>query len=154
MTEPHAAAPTDDAPAADIAGRLRIAIARISHRLRSRGTGELTPTRVTTLVAIEEYGPLRLGDLAAHLGIAAPTVSRVVDVLRESKLVTRVPDPSDHRASQVELSEAGRALLADVRGRYTGDLAQRVQQLSAQEMATLAAALPALEKLGECEPTP
>lgn len=148
MTEPLATISTVSVPAAaDIAGRLRIAIARITHQLRPHGPRELTPTRVTTLVAVEQHGPLRLGDLAAQLGIAVPTVSRIVDGLRELALLNRVPDPSDHRACQIQLSADGRAWLADLRSRSNSTLAQHIQQLTVEEAAALAAALPVLEKL-------
>jgi DNA-binding MarR family transcriptional regulator len=51
---------------------------------------------------------MRLGDLGGRLGIAPSTLTRNLGRLLEQGLVTRVPDPKDARASQVELTAEGR----------------------------------------------
>ena len=45
--------------------RLRVAIARLSRRLRRHELAGLTPTQLAALATVERSGPLRLGDLAA-----------------------------------------------------------------------------------------
>lgn len=134
------------------AGRLRLAIVRIARLLRRHDIAGLTPTQTSVLATIERCGPLRLGDLAAHEGIAPSTLTRPVAALADGGYLERRADPSDARSSVVAVSEAGRELLSAVRGETTALLQERLDQLSAEERAALAAALPALERLADMDP--
>jgi len=88
-----------------------------------------------------------MGELAARLGISAPTVSRLVDHLAELGFLERVADEDDHRATRVCLSPAGRDGLAAVREHGAGLLAHRIATLDDAERAALERALPVLERL-------
>ncbi len=72
---------------------------------------------VTLLHMLEKYSsePCRLNDLAARLGVEAPSVTRKVKELEEQKLIRRVPDPKDGRAFDLEITNAGHKLLARIR---------------------------------------
>jgi DNA-binding MarR family transcriptional regulator len=69
----------------------------------------LTSTQRLALFELLEDGPMRLNDLAARMGLSAPTASRAVDALADAGLVERITDPSDRRALRIELTAAGRA---------------------------------------------
>ena len=71
----------------------------------------MTATQRIALVELADFGPARLNDLAARMGVSAPTASRSVDALHELGLVERVPDPADRRAVRIELSAEGQTLL-------------------------------------------
>src|SRR5436305_15305255 len=86
------------APTVDVT-RLRVAIARLSRRLRRHELAGLTPTQLAALSTVEQSGPLRLGDLAAAEGIAPSTLTRLVSLLEELVYVQRDADPRDARAS-------------------------------------------------------
>ena len=73
--------------------RLRVAIARLSRRLRRHELAGLTPTQLAALSTVERAGPLRLGDLAAAEGIAPSTLTRLVTVLEEAGYVTPAARP-------------------------------------------------------------
>ena len=108
----------------------------------------MTPSRMTALAVLAaEEEPLRMGELAARLGISAPTVSRLVDHLAERGFLERVADEDDHRATRVCLSPAGRDGLAAVREHGAGLLADRIAALDDAERAVLERALPVLERL-------
>src|SRR5271163_2863633 len=77
--------------------RLRVALARLSRRLRRHELAGLTPTQLAALSTVERSGPLRLGDLAAAERIAPSTLTRLVTVLEDAGYVTRRPDPADAR---------------------------------------------------------
>ena len=53
-------------------------------------------------------------ELARAVGIEGPTLTRHVDGLERSGLVVRRRDPGDRRAVQVELTDAGHALHAEL----------------------------------------
>jgi DNA-binding MarR family transcriptional regulator len=100
----------------EFAGRLRIAAGRIARSgLGQKPVDGMTPSRMTALAVLAAEQPLRMGELAARLGISAPTVSRLVDHLAELGFLERVADEDDHRATRVCLSPAGRDGLAAVR---------------------------------------
>ena len=77
--------------------RLRVALARLSRRLRRHALAGLTPTQLAALSTVEQSGPLRLGDLAAAEGIAPSTLTRMVAVLEDLDYVRRDADPCRDR---------------------------------------------------------
>jgi DNA-binding MarR family transcriptional regulator len=134
------------------AARLRVAIARLSRRLRRHVLAGLTPTQLSALATVERSGPLRLGDLAAAEGIAPSTLTRLVTALEERGYVDRTPVPGDARASTLAITAAGHAVLERIRQESTSVLAESLRTLTSEQLATLAAALPALEQLADVDP--
>jgi DNA-binding MarR family transcriptional regulator len=66
--------------------------------------------------------------------------------------VTRCPVPGDARASTLAIAPAGEAALAQIRQESTNVLADSLRTLSREQLAWLAAALPALEQLADADP--
>ncbi len=147
-----AGAPMDGVPVIDVT-RLRVALARLSRRLRRHEVAGLTPTQLAALATVERSGPMRLGDLAAAEGIAPSTLTRLVTALEESGYVRRGADPSDARASTLAITPHGREALERIRSESTLLLARGLRELTAAQRSALAAALPVLEQLAETPPT-
>ena len=139
---------------ADLAVRLRLAIARTARRLRQEGGAELSPSQTAALATIDRHGPLTPSELAVRERIQRPTVTRIVSLLEERGLVHRTRDPHDRRSSLVALSPAGRELLARGRTRKNAYLARRLRELDADDRATLERAASILERLLEEEGRP
>jgi DNA-binding MarR family transcriptional regulator len=137
-----------DAPAVDVT-RLRVALARLSRRLRKHELAGLTPTQLAALATVERSGPMRLGDLAAAEGIAPSTLTRLVTALEESDYVRRHADPSDARASTLAITPRGRDTLERLRTQTTLELAASLRLLTLAQRSALAEALPVLEQLAE-----
>jgi DNA-binding MarR family transcriptional regulator len=129
--------------------RLRVALARLSRRLRRHQLAGLTPTQLAALSTVEQSGPLRLGDLAAAEGIAPSTLTRMVAVLEDLGYVRRDSDPKDARASTLAITTKGHETLEHLRAEGTALLTEWLTQLSPAHRAALATALPALEALAE-----
>ena len=142
--------PSAEAPI-DVA-RLRVAIARLSRKLRRHEVAGLTPTQLSALATVERAGPLRLGDLAAAEGIAPSTLTRLIMVLEERGYVTRCPVPGDARASTVAIAPAGHAALEQIRRQSMMLLSDSLRTLSPAQLASLVDALPALEQLADADP--
>jgi DNA-binding MarR family transcriptional regulator len=132
--------------------RLRVAIARVSRSLRRHELAGLTPTQLSALATVEQAGPVRLGDLAAAEKIAPSTLTRLVTVLEERGYVERHPVPGDARASTLVVTPEGHAILEQIRRESTILLADNLRTLSPDQLAALAAALPALEQIAEGRP--
>jgi DNA-binding MarR family transcriptional regulator len=129
------------------AARLRVAIMRLSRRLRKHELAGLTPSQLSTLSCVGKSGPVRLGDLAAAERIAPSTLTRLVSVLEDRGYLLRQPAPDDARAYLVTVTDAGREALERIRDETTSLLTEILRTLPAEQLAALDAALPALEQL-------
>jgi DNA-binding MarR family transcriptional regulator len=132
--------------------RLRVAIARLSRRLRKHELAGLTPTQLAALSTVERAGPLRLGDLAAAERVAPSTLTRLVSALEEHGYVKRSAVLGDARAWELVVTARGREVLERIREESTTMLAENLLMLSPDQLAALAAALPALEQLADTAP--
>jgi DNA-binding MarR family transcriptional regulator len=97
----------------------------------------MTASQRIALVELGEDGPLRLVELADRMGTSTPTASRAVDVLEQLGLAKRAPSPADRRALSIELTETGRALLAERYARAGAAFAPAAQALSTEERREL-----------------
>jgi len=130
----------------ELATRLRLAVGRLHRRLRL-ATNDIPPLQLSSLVSIEEYGPLRLGELATREAVSPPTMTRVLAALDERGFIVRTPDPADARSVLVSLSPLGAQNLAAVRSRRAALLDARLARLTESQRAALVLALPSLEAL-------
>lgn len=132
-----------------VAGELRLAVMRLARRLRrERSTADdMSLTQLATLSTLELHGEMTLKELSAHERVQPPSMTKTVAHLEERGLVTRTPDPSDGRQVLIALTPAARALLKEDRKRRDAWLAQRMRQLTSDEVEILRAAAPILEKL-------
>jgi DNA-binding MarR family transcriptional regulator len=148
VPDPASGAEPGEGPAVDVT-RLRVALARLSRRLRKHELAGLTPTQLAALATVERSGPMRLGDLAAAEGIAPSTLTRLVTALEDSGYVRRFADPTDARASTLAITSRGHQMLERLRSETTMVLTQSLTLLTPAQRAALAEALPVLEQLAE-----
>jgi DNA-binding MarR family transcriptional regulator len=137
----------DAAEPAEIAARLRLSATRLARQLRQKADAGLTPSQLSALAVISHHEPLTLGELAEHERVAPPSVTKIVAKLESEGLVTRTPDPTDRRVANVATTAAGSALIAESRRRKTAWLTARIQDLTPDQQARLAAALDVLDEI-------
>ena len=123
-------------------------IGQLTRRLRS-ARGGLSHSLLSTLVSVAKHGPLRLADLAQAELVSAPSITRLVAELEGKALVSRTPDPADGRASLIQVTDAGLEAVQVARRVRQQMVADLLGPLSADEVASIEAALPALERLIE-----
>lgn len=75
---------------------------------------ELSMARVRLLAAMGDAPRARMGDLSAALGVTPRNITTIVDGLEGEGLIARRPDPTDRRATQVELTAKGREHLEQI----------------------------------------
>jgi DNA-binding MarR family transcriptional regulator len=114
----------------------------------------LSLTATSTLATLERSGPCRLTSLAALQGVTQPAMTQLVARLQDAGLADRAADPDDGRVVQVAITGEGSALVARRRAVRAERLAGLLAQLSRDERAALAAALPAIEALTSARPGP
>jgi DNA-binding MarR family transcriptional regulator len=139
---------TDLDPEAVVA--LRGAIGRLSRQLRQTTAGAgLTPTQTSVLLTVARRGPLGLAELAGTEGLNATMLSRAVAALTQAGLLTRVADPGDRRAAQVDATAAGRRMREKIHRERNQTLSVHLAELSAEHRRRLHGAIPALEALAD-----
>ncbi len=132
---------------AETAARLRLVVSRLARAIRQHGAAGLTPSQLSALAAIEEFGPLRTSELAAREVVGAPFATRVVASLEALGYVDRVADPTDGRAHLIAITAAGRATIETLWTERTAGLTARVGKLDVHQLACLDQALMTLELL-------
>jgi DNA-binding MarR family transcriptional regulator len=131
----------------EMAARLRLSSTRLHRALRRESGVLLSPSQMSALAAIDTHGPITLGALADHEGVAPPSITKVIGVLEDDGYVTRTPDPNDRRVSFVATTAKGTELVAESRRRKTAWLTSRLRELTTDERQRLHDALDVLEEL-------
>jgi DNA-binding MarR family transcriptional regulator len=85
------------------------------HLSTSSGDVALERSAYGIMCQLADEGPQRLGALASTFGLDPSTITRQVQALEELQLAQRKTDPSDRRASILDLSETGRTVLEATR---------------------------------------
>lgn len=127
--------------------RLRVVLLRLVRRIRASAHDAITASQRSALGTIYAHGPLPIGQIAEHEHVQPPAASKIVSGLEQLGYIERHADPNDRRCSLIGLSDAGRAAVEEMRAAGLGFLASRLAELNDDEVATLTAALPALERL-------
>ncbi|MGW5240735.1 MarR family winged helix-turn-helix transcriptional regulator [Monashia sp. NPDC004114] len=134
-----------------LAGDLRTEVGRLAYHLRTPATRSgITPTRLAALAALTRYPDgVRQGDLAELMNMSAPSMTRLVEIMQEAGWVERRRDPHDQRCLLLVLSPVGRKTIDTLRDEAATQLSTELADLTADERAALAAAVPVLRKLAD-----
>jgi len=137
------------APLSEVASRLRLAVMRLSRRLRQHAPVGITQSQLSALATIVVSERITLSGLADAERVQPPSITRLVDVLVAQGYATRTPSDEDRRVAWVAPTPAGRALIETVRRQRDAYLAQRLRSLTPEDRAVLARAAVLLERLTE-----
>ncbi|MFF2527983.1 MarR family winged helix-turn-helix transcriptional regulator [Brevibacillus sp. NPDC058079] len=81
--------------------------------------------RLRLLSIVSEAGKIRMSELAAKLGVKPRTVTDFIDALERDKLLVRIPDPTDRRATLIQLTELAQSSIDQVLALQT-DIAENI----------------------------
>jgi DNA-binding MarR family transcriptional regulator len=127
---------------------LRTAVMRTSRRLRVEATGEvITPGQYTVLALLNGNGPSTLRALAESEHVQAPSMTRIVNALADQGFVSRSAHPDDGRQVRVDITDAGKEVLAEARNERTAWLAQRLAGLSEEDRVILSQAASIMQEM-------
>lgn len=130
----------------EIAARLAGAVGRINRRARS-DSASLGYGIVSALATIQRDGPLRPGDLSRIEVVTKPTMTRILTELEQRGFIAREADPTDGRAFMVSITPEGADAVEAARTQRTGIVAELIKGLSEQDVAAIAGAMDALERV-------
>lgn len=115
---------------------------RLLASLHGGGAQALTPTKLRAISVLGDEGELRVGELAARLGVDETTATRLVDRLESAGLADRRRLADDRRVTVVALSAAGAGLagaVAEERRKFFGDVLDALQPNERRELVRLTA---------------
>lgn len=131
-----------------LASELRVVLGQLIRRLRAEHRFPLM--HGTVLGRLDREGPLSTADLAAAERVRQQSMGQTLSELEAQGLVSRSPDPTDKRRTLLELTDVGRGVLAEERGRRDGWLAEAIEEgFSPVEQETLKEAVRLLARLTE-----
>ena len=115
--------------------------------MRRHAGQRLSVPQFRTLVYLHRRPGATLSDVAEHLGITLPAMSRLVDRLVERGLVSREAHRGDRRCVTLTLTAEGESVLEAVRGKARGEVAKVLASLAPEQRDVLREALSLLQKL-------
>jgi DNA-binding MarR family transcriptional regulator len=118
-------------------------------QLRTIEDSGLSMCQCKTLLALAGPGqsaePRQITEIADGLGVSLPSVSRAVDGMVRSKLITRVEDPDDRRVRLIAIAPAGEKLVAELVSMRLAGLEAFASTLTAAQRRKLDAAIDGLD---------
>lgn len=127
------------------AGLVLERLVRVVRRLAT--AGDLSLPAAAVVARLTREGPQRLTDLATGEHLSQPGMTQLVSRLEREGLVRRTPSAADGRVVLVDVTAAGRDVVAR-RRRERGDALRRLlDQLDPADRDAVRAALPALGRL-------
>lgn len=126
----------------DLMGRLMLSI-----RPPVEGTRlfmELTMAQLRTVFLLHGLGPLRMSDLAGHLGVGLPTATSLVTRLESKGLAAREHSDQDRRVVLCSLTDRGHQESEIVWRLRREHLGQTLRSLGHEELETVARGLEVL----------
>lgn len=114
---------------------------------RAKVEAGLTGPQLWAIKMISENGPLRVSDLAALMFVRPGTVVGILDRLEKKGLVLRKRSQLDRRAVMVELSDAGKDLVAGAPAVIQGELVRGLASISGEELGAIDAGMDTLVRI-------
>lgn len=111
------------------------------------GLPELSEPQIDIIRALPRHTARGPAEIAAQLRLSRPTVSNLLGAMEADGLVIRSPDPSDGRRIVVRASDRALALFDRFDVASSALVRQAIATLDFEQRATLAAAVPVLERL-------
>jgi DNA-binding MarR family transcriptional regulator len=93
--------------------------------------------QLKSLYIIASKGAINFSSLAQDLGVTPGNVTGIIDRLMEQGLVTRKQDPADRRVIQIEATEKGQELLANLVETHSYETLKLLEYMSLEELGSL-----------------
>ena len=115
--------------------------------MRRGRSSEISIPQFRTMRFIQRHPDSSLSDLAEHLGLTLPSVSKLVDGLVKQKLVSRKVSSEDRRRVTLLLTETGTSMVDSARAAARSNLTEKLKRLSDSDLETISQAMQILHPL-------
>jgi len=129
--------PTPEQCATLVMETVPLVMRAIRAEMRRRRPADLSVPQFRTLGFLERRPGSSLSDVAEHIGLTLPSISRMVDGLVQRGFVSRLISPADRRRSVLSLTPDGVGALARTRRVTRDHLAETVKALAPAERAAI-----------------
>jgi DNA-binding MarR family transcriptional regulator len=140
-----------DDDVSEVAGQLRVSVGMLLRKMRQIPLeGELTLPETSALSRLDRGGPATSSELARAERISPQSMGTTLAELERRGMVARERDPGDGRRVVLSITEAGRRIVYDRRGKRTALIARALNGgFTPAELEQLRAAAALLERLAE-----
>ena len=119
----------------------------IRAEMRSHRTPDLSVPQFRALAFLSRHEGASLSDVAEHIGLTLPSMSKMIDGLVARSLVKRETHPDDRRRVTLALTTRGRSLFQSAHAATRACLAEQLETLSASDRAIVEQAMLILRPL-------
>ena len=123
----------------------------IRKEMRRHRGADLTIPQFRSLLFLQRHPGAALIQVAEHLGLTPPTVSKMINGLVTRGLVERPDSTVDRRRAEMRLTARGNTLIDRVRGETIAQFAKRFEKLPPIERDKVLSGLSALLKALEAD---
>ena len=106
----------------------------------------VTLPQFRVLVVLSNFGPLRMGELARHVGANQSSFSRFADRMVAGGLIARSASPDSRREVMISLTAEGTRVYAEVTGARKREIALVLEKLSAEDLDAVRAGFEAFAR--------
>lgn len=134
----------------ELSTNIRVAVARLSRRLRAeKAGGDLSDGQYSVLAFVHREGPKTLSELSRYERVTPPSMNRTVNHLEAAGFVVRQASTDDKRKVLFVPTDAGRELVKETRRRRDAWLDRRLAKLPPETRALLADATDIIRELAD-----
>lgn len=134
----------------ELSTNIRVAVARLSRRLRAeKAGGDLSDGQYSVLAFVHREGPKTLSELSRYERVTPPSMNRTVNHLEAAGFVVRQASIDDKRKVLFVPTDAGRELVTETRRRRDAWLDRRLAKLPPETRALLADAADVIRELAD-----
>ena len=132
---------SDDECARDVLEVVPLVMRKIRAELRKHRGGDLSVPQFRTLFYVNRHEGASLSEVAEHVGLTLPSMSRIVDLLVARRLTTRETHHGDRRRMTLALTARGHATLQSAREATETYLRELFRTLPSTKRATIVEAM-------------
>src|SRR5262249_11730993 len=133
--------------AALLADTVPLVMRTIRADMRQHSGDDLTVPQFRTLMFVRRHPGASLSEVAEHIGLTLPSISKMIDRLEARGLLARPAAPNDRRRICLELTPLGQSTLQQAADASRAHLADALAALTLDDRATLVQAMHSLRKV-------
>jgi DNA-binding MarR family transcriptional regulator len=116
-------------------------------KFREKRVGNLSMAQFRTLAFVDVNEGASLSEVAGHIGLSLPSMSRLVDALVRRKLLTRELHGTDRRRICLALTDKGKSELDEAHQYTQSFFADKFAEITEEERTQIAGAMNVMKKL-------
>lgn len=142
---------SSDRAAVELMEAVPLVMRAIRSEMRRRRNPDLSVPQFRALAFLRRHDGASMSDVADHVGVALPSMSKMMDGLVERGLVRRTVHARDRRRATLVLSPGGRTMLERARAFTRAFLARRLAHLSRRKRDEIVRAMRTLAEVFQFE---